>query len=124
MTLHFPGSRAVNDFGKEDEENIMSMKLYVGNLPFTVTDNELREMFAEAGNVSSAKVITDRATGQSRGFGFVEMETKLEGQKAISMFNSRTIEGRALTVNEAKPQVKGGFGGRGGGGRGGGRRGY
>lgn len=114
----------MNDFGKEDEENIMSMKLYVGNLPFTVTDNELREMFAEAGNVSSAKVITDRATGQSRGFGFVEMETKLEGQKAISMFNSRTIEGRALTVNEAKPQVKGGFGGRGGGGRGGGRRGY
>jgi len=98
----------------------MSIKLYAGNLPFTMTDDELRELFAEAGQVSSAKVITDRTTGQSRGFGFVEMETKLEGQKAISMINGRTIDGRALTVNEARRQAKGGFGG----GRGGGRRGY
>lgn len=105
----------------------MSIKLYAGNLPFTMTDDELRDLFAEAGQVSSAKVITDRATGQSRGFGFVEMETKLEGQKAISMLNGRTIDGRGLTVNEARPQTKGGFGGGrggGGGGRGGGRRGY
>jgi RNA recognition motif-containing protein len=95
----------------------MSIKLYVGNLPHAMTETELNTLFSEAGEVSSAKIITDRQTGQPRGFGFVEMETKLEGQKAISMINGRTVDGRPLAVNEAKPQQRGGFGGGGGGGR-------
>ena len=94
----------------------MSIKLYVGNLPYNMTEEELNVLFAEAGNVVSAKIITDRQTGQPRGFGFVEMETKLEGEKAISMLNGRSIDGRPLAVNEARPQQRGGFGG---GGRGG-----
>jgi RNA recognition motif-containing protein len=98
----------------------MAMKLYVGNLPHQMTEEQLNTLFSEAGNVASAKIITDRQTGQPRGFGFVEMETKLEGQKAISMLNGREVDGRALAVNEARPQQKGGFGG--GGGRGGGYR--
>jgi RNA recognition motif-containing protein len=97
----------------------MSIKLYVGNLPHSMTEEELRTLFSEAGNVASAKIITDRQTGQPRGFGFVEMDSKVEGQKAISMLNGRTVDGRPLQVNEARPQQKGGFGG-GGGGRGGG----
>lgn len=99
----------------------MSMKLYVGNLPDSMTEETLSSMFTEAGPVSSAKIITDRYTGQPRGFGFVEMETKVDGQRAISMLNGRDVEGRALKVNEARPQQKrGGFGGGrfgGGGGR-------
>jgi len=91
----------------------MAMKLYVGNLPHAMTEAELNTLFTEAGNVASAKIITDRQTGQPRGFAFVEMETKLEGQKAISMLNGRDLDGRPLTVNEAKPQAKGGFGGGG-----------
>jgi RNA recognition motif-containing protein len=92
-----------------------------------MTEEQLRTMFSEAGNVSSAKIITDRQTGLPRGFAFVEMETNLEGQKAISKFNGVEVEGRALAVNEARPQAPrsgggGGYGGgRGGGGRGGGR---
>jgi cold-inducible RNA-binding protein len=100
----------------------MSIKLFVGNLSYETTEEQLNTLFSEAGAVSSAKIITDRQTGQPRGFGFVEMETKLEGQKAISMLNGRNVEGRPLAVNEAKPQQRGGFGG-GGGGRGG-RGGY
>ena len=95
----------------------MTIKLYVGNLPMEMTETELKDLFTEAGNVSSAKIITDRQTGQPRGFGFVEMETKLEGQKAISMLNGRQVEGRVLAVNEARPQARTGGGG-GGGGRG------
>ena len=91
----------------------MSIKLFVGNLPHEMTEDDLRTLFTEAGHVASAKIITDRHTGQPRGFGFVEMETKLEGQKAISMINGRNIEGRSLAVNEARPQQKG-FGGRSG----------
>ena len=103
----------------------MSIKLYVGNLPMEMTETELKELFTEAGNVVSAKIITDRQTGQPRGFGFVEMETKLEGTKAISMLNGRQVEGRVLAVNEARPQARtGGGGGGGGGGRGGGGGGY
>ncbi len=107
----------------------MTLKLYVGNLPMAMSETELKELFSEAGHVASAKIITDRQTGQPRGFGFVEMETKLEGQKAISMLNGREVEGRVLAVNEARPQTRGGGGGRGGGyggggGRGGGRGGY
>jgi cold-inducible RNA-binding protein len=106
----------------------VSIKLYVGNLPMEMTETELKELFTEAGNVVSAKIITDRQTGQPRGFGFVEMETKLEGTKAISMLNGRQVEGRVLAVNEARPQARtgggggggGGYGGGGGGGRGGG----
>jgi cold-inducible RNA-binding protein len=111
------------------KERIVTIKLYVGNLPMQMTETELKELFTEAGNVSSAKIITDRQTGQPRGFGFVEMETKLEGQKAISMLNGRQVEGRVLAVNEARPQARSGGGGGGGGyggggGRGGGGGGY
>ena len=94
----------------------MSCKLYVGNLSYETTEEQLSTLFSEAGAVASAKIITDRYTGQPRGFGFVEMETKLEGQKAISMLNGRNIDGRALAVNEAKPQQRGGGGSRGRGG--------
>ncbi len=89
----------------------MSIKLYVGNLPHSMTEEELNTLFTEAGHVASAKIITDRQTGAPRGFGFVEMETKLEAQKAISMINGRTVDGRPLAVNEARPQQKAPFGG-------------
>jgi RNA recognition motif-containing protein len=98
----------------------MSTKLYVGGLPYSVTEQQLSELFAQQGTVSSAKVITDKFTGQSRGFGFVEMSTAEEAKKAISALNGTQMDGRPLTVNEAKPQEKrtggGGFGGGGGGG--------
>src|SRR2546429_7979116 len=101
----------------------MSMKLYVGNLAFQTTSQELQELFASAGTVESAAVVEDRDTGRSRGFGFVEMSTKEEGAAAISQFNGKEVNGRALNVNEAKPREnRGGGGGRGfggGGGRGG-----
>jgi RNA recognition motif-containing protein len=89
----------------------MSIKLYVGNLLHAMTEAELNTLFSEAGYVASAKIITDRQTGQPRGFGFVEMETKLEGQKAISMLNGRSVDGRPLSVNEARPPQKGSSGG-------------
>lgn len=102
----------------------MSMKLYVGNLSFQTTEGELQDLFSQAGNVESASLVTDRDTGRSRGFGFVEMATKEEGEAAISQFNGVEINGRSLTVNEARPkESRGGFGG-GGGGRGGGRGGF
>jgi cold-inducible RNA-binding protein len=91
----------------------MSTRLYVGNLSHETTETQLQTLFSEAGEVTSAKIITDRQTGQPRGFGFVEMETKLEGENAISMLNGRDLDGRPLTVNEARPQQKGGFGGGG-----------
>jgi cold-inducible RNA-binding protein len=93
----------------------MTIKLYVGNLPFQLTEEELNALFAEAGEVLSAKIITDRHTGQPRGFGFVEMASKAEGEKAISLLNGRDVAGRALKVNEAKPQQKNTFGSRSGG---------
>ena len=89
------------------------MKLYVGNLPYQVTEDQLQAMFAEAGEVMSVKVITGRMTGQPRGFAFVEMGSKREGQNAISMMNGRMVEGRTLTVNEARPQSPKGHGGGG-----------
>jgi RNA recognition motif-containing protein len=95
----------------------MSIKLYVGNLSYEMTEAQLNTLFSEAGEVTSAKIITDRQTGQPRGFAFVEMETKMDGQKAISMLNGKQIDGRPLAVNEAKPQQRGGFGGGGRGGR-------
>jgi RNA recognition motif-containing protein len=98
----------------------MSMKLYVGNLSYSTTSDDLNQLFAQAGNVDSATVVSDRATGRSKGFGFVEMSSREEGEDAIKMFNGKEIGGRALTVNEARPREErsGGFGG-GGGSRGG-----
>jgi cold-inducible RNA-binding protein len=96
----------------------MSMKLYVGNLSFETSKNELQEMFAKAGTVESVSLIEDRETGRSRGFGFVEMSSKEEGAAAISKFNGQEVGGRALNVNEAKPREdRGGGGGRNGGSR-------
>ena len=112
----------------------MSMKLYVGNLAFQTTSQELQELFASAGTVESAAVVEDRDTGRSRGFGFVEMSSKEEGAAAIAQFNGKEVNGRALKVNEAKPREnrsggggrgfsggRGGFGGNRGGGGGGNR---
>ena len=96
----------------------MSMKLYVGNLSFNTSSNDLQELFAQSGTVETANVVEDRDTGRSRGFGFVEMATKEEGEAAISQLNGKEVSGRALTVNEAKPREDRG-GSRGGGGRGG-----
>jgi RNA recognition motif-containing protein len=96
------------------------MKLYVGNLSFQTSDDDLRELFAQAGTVETANVVQDRDTGRSRGFGFVEMASKEEGEAAIQQFNGKEFNGRSLTVNEARPREdRGGRGGGGGGGRGG-----
>lgn len=98
----------------------MGKKLYVGNLPFSATDQTLSEAFSQCGTVESAKIITDRDTGRSKGFGFVEMSTEAAAADAISKLNGTQLDGRALTVNEAKPMApreNRGFGG--GGGRGG-----
>ena len=104
----------------------MATKLYVGNLSFRTTGEELREAFSAVGTVESASVIEDRETGRSRGFAFVEMATPEEATAAIEAFNGKDFGGRNLTVNEAKPRTdRGGGGGRGGyGGRGGNRGGY
>ena len=103
----------------------MSTKLYVGNLSFGITSDDLHEHFAQAGTVESAKVVEDRDTGRSRGFGFVEMASAEEAQTAIEQFNGQDLDGRNLVVNEARPREEGGGGGRGGrGGGGGGRGGY
>ena len=99
----------------------MATKLYVGNLSYQTTDQQLHDLFSEAGNVSSAQVVTDRYTGQARGFGFVEMASEDEAQQAIAAINGRNIDGRALVVNESRPREGGGGGGsRGGSGGGGG----
>jgi len=104
----------------------MAMKLYVGNLSFNTTSDELRDLFSQAGTVESANVVEDRDTGRSRGFGFVEMASREEGEAAIQQFNGKDLGGRNLTVNEARPREDrgGGGGGRGGFGGGGGRGGY
>ena len=100
----------------------MSMKLYVGNLSFNTSNQDLSELFSQAGTVESANVIEDRETGRSRGFGFVEMSSKAEGQAAIEQLNGKEVDGRELKVNEAKArEERGGGGGRGGYGGGGGR---
>jgi RNA recognition motif-containing protein len=102
----------------------MGSKIYVGGLPYSTSEQELSDLFAQYGGVQSAKVITDKYTGQSRGFGFVEMGSDAEAKAAIEALNGTELGGRSLTVNEAKPQAPrtGGFdgGNRGGGGRGGG----
>lgn len=100
----------------------MGKNLFVGNLSFTTTNESLSEAFAAFGTVTSARVVTDRDTGRSRGFGFVEMSTDSEAQEAISSMNESDFMGRKIVVNEAKPQERsGGGGGRGGFGGGGGR---
>lgn len=108
----------------------MGKRLYVGNLSYSVDSSELEQMFAAHGSVQSAEVVSDRMTGRSKGFGFVEMGTEEEAQKAITALNGQQSNGRALTVNEAKPREErprgggggggGGYGGGGGGGYGGG----
>jgi RNA recognition motif-containing protein len=101
----------------------MATKLYVGNLSYQTTDQTLHALFSEAGNVTSAQVVTDRFTSQSRGFGFVEMATEDEAKKAIAQMNGREVDGRSLAVNESRPRESGGGGGSyggGGGSRGGG----
>jgi cold-inducible RNA-binding protein len=102
----------------------MDSKLYVGNMPYTTTEDELRSLFGQAGNVTSVAVIKDRDSGQSKGFGFVEMGNQADAQKAISMFNGHRMGDRTLTVNIARPREDrgggGGFGGGFGGPRGGG----
>ncbi len=101
----------------------MAKRLYVGNLSYTTNQSSLQDAFAQAGTVSSATVITDKMTGRSKGFGFVEMATDEEAQKAIDMWSGKELDGRALTVNEARPLEDrprrdfnrgGGFGGNGG----------
>jgi RNA recognition motif-containing protein len=104
----------------------MAMKLYVGNLAFQTSGNELQQLFAQAGTVESASIVEDRETGRSRGFGFVEMASAEEGKAAIEQFNGKELNGRNLTVNEARPRENragGGGGGRGGYGGGGNRSG-
>jgi RNA recognition motif-containing protein len=97
----------------------MGKKLYVGNLSYNLRDSDLEDMFAAHGTVQSAQVIMDRDTGRSKGFGFVEMASDQEAQDAISAMNGKEIDGRSLTVNEARPREEGGGGGRRGGGGGG-----
>ena len=101
----------------------MGKRLYVGNLPFSATDESLMQMFQQAGQVESARIITDRDTGRNKGFGFVEMSTDQEAADAITKFNGADFEGRSVTVNEARPMAprEGGGGGRGFGGGGGDR---
>lgn len=102
----------------------MTMKLYVGNLPFSTSNSDLEELFASIGTVESATVVEDRETGRSRGFGFVEMASQEEGTAAIEQLNGSDMNGRELKVNEARPRENRGFGGPRGGGGGGGRGGY
>jgi cold-inducible RNA-binding protein len=103
----------------------MGTKLFVGNLSFEVTENDLQDLFAQAGQVNSVNIMQDRATGRSRGFAFVEMGSEADTAKAITLFSGKDFKGRALTVNEARPREErpggsGGYRGGGGGHRGGG----
>lgn len=113
-------------FVKKEEVKSMATKLYVGGLPYSTQEDALKELFAQAGSVVSAVIIMDKMSGRSKGFGFVEMSSQDEAQKAISMFNEQEFEGRKLTVNEARPMEarpprsgndRGGYGGGNGGGR-------
>ena len=98
----------------------MGRRLYVGNLPYSATEDQLTELFGRAGKVDNVRVMRDMATGRARGFAFVEMASDEDAQKAITEFHEQQMDGRALVVNEARPKPEGGFGGPGGGrGRGG-----
>jgi len=107
---NWEASEASVDPTGEKVKNQMSMKLYVGNLSFDTTSNDLQTLFAQAGTVESVSLIEDRETGRSRGFGFVEMQTKEEGAAAIQKFNGQEVGGRSLKVNEAKPRENRGNG--------------
>ncbi len=100
----------------------MTTKLYVGNLSYDTTEEELQELFSQAGSVTSVALPTDRETGRPRGFGFVEMSSEEEARKAITMFNGQTLRDRQLKVNESRPREEGGGGRSGGGFRSGGRQ--
>ncbi len=101
----------------------MAVKLFIGNLSFKATEGDLQELFSQAGEVISTRVITDRESGRSRGFGFVEMSSREEAEKAIELFNNYSLNGRNIAVNEARPREESaGGGGRGGYGGGGGDR--
>ena len=102
----------------------MAKKIYVGNLSFQTTDADLNTMFSEVGQVESVQIITDRDTGRSKGFGFVQMTDDAAAEKAIAQLNGKEVSGRNLTVNEARPMQKKDFGSRGGSGGSGGRRRY
>ena len=102
----------------------MGRRLYVGNLPYSTSEDQLTELFSSAGKVDNVRVMRDMATGRARGFAFVEMSSDEEAQKAISELHERQLDGRALVVNEARPKPEGGFGGGGGGGGRGGRGGF
>jgi RNA recognition motif-containing protein len=117
----FETSFAVPDSGKTQYLIIMSTKLYVGNLSFSTSNQDLEDMFGKVGTVLSSNIIEDRETGRSRGFAFVEMSSREEAQNAISSLNGTEVDGRQLLVNEAKPRENSGGGGRGGYGGGGGR---
>lgn len=108
--------RLVGLLDKLCKETTMEKKLYVGGLSYGTSDSALRELFSQAGTVESATVIMDRESGRSKGFGFVEMSSDQEASKAIDLFNGKELDGRTITVNEARPQEKrpqqGGFGGR------------
>src|SRR5207244_8351528 len=99
----------------------MAKKIFVGNLSFQITETDLSNMFGQIGQVESVQIITDRDTGRSKGFGFVQMADDAAAEKAIAQLNGKEVGGRNLTVNEARPMQKRDFGGRGGGGGGGGR---
>jgi RNA recognition motif-containing protein len=101
----------------------MGKKLYVGSLPYSTTEQQLSDLFSQHGSVDSARVITDKVSGQSKGFGFVEMASDEEAQKAINALNGTQFGGRTIIVNEARPQEPRTGGSRGGGGMGGGGRG-
>jgi RNA recognition motif-containing protein len=94
----------------------MGRRLYVGNLPYSTSEDQLTELFSQAGKVETVRVMRDMATGRARGFAFVEMGTDEEAQRAITELHEHKLEGRALVVNEARPKPEGGFGGGGGGG--------
>ena len=100
-------------------ETHMAARLFVGNLPFTTTENDLQDHFAQAGSVIAVNIMQDRATGRSRGFAFVEMASQEDATKAITMFHQKDFQGRPLTVNEARPREERTVGGSGGGGGGG-----
>lgn len=102
----------------------MESKLYVGNLSYDTTEEQLRELFGQAGSIKEIALIMDRDTRRPKGFGFVEMETQAEAAKAIQMFSDYELDGRRLTVNMARPREERGGGGYGGGNRGGGRGGF
>lgn len=110
------------------ESNSMGTRLFVGNLDYNTTENELQDHFAQAGSVTMVNIMQDRETGRSRGFGFVEMASQAEADKVVEMFHQKEYNGRMLTVNEARPREErpsgGGFRGGGGGGGGGRRGGY